>query len=131
MPLPTWNVPTARAWELCAQVGDTPQLFPVLRGLMLYCQQRGDIQTAFQLGEQLLRLAQTQPDPAPLLLAHYTWGDVVFLRGEPAAARTHYTQALALYDPQAHRALAVRYGQDLGMGSHGALARALWAAGLS
>ena len=119
----------SRARELCAQVGDTPQLFPVLRGLMLYYQQRGDIQTASQLGEQLLRLAQTQPDPAPLLLAHYALGNVLFLRGEPAAARTHHTQALALYDPQAHRALAVRYGQDLGMGSHSALARALWQLG--
>ena len=74
----------------------------------------------------MLRLAQAQPDPALLLLAHYQLGNVLFLRGEPAAARTHHTQALALYDPQAHRALAVRYGLDLGVGSHSALARALW-----
>ena len=97
-----------RARALCAQLGDTPQLFPVLRGLMQYYQNRGDIQTATQLGEQLLRLAQAQPDPAPRLLAHYQLGTVVFYRGEPAAAQTHHTQALALYDPQAHRALAVR-----------------------
>ena len=107
----------ARARELCAQLGDTPQLFPVLRGLMLYYLNRGDLQTATQLGEQLLRLAQAQPDPAPRLLAHYQLGQVLFYRGEPAAARTHHTQALALYDPQAHRALAVRYGLDLGVGS--------------
>ena len=67
----------ARARELCAQVGDTPQLFPVLRGLMLYYLKRGDIQTASQLGEQLLRLAQAQPDPALRLLAHYRWGRLV------------------------------------------------------
>ena len=119
----------ARARELCAQLGDTPQLFPVLRGLMLYYQNRGDLQTATQLGEQLLRLAQAQPDPAPLLLAHYQLGQVLFCRGEPAAARTHHTQALALYDPQAHRALAVRYGIDLGVASHSFLARALWSLG--
>ena len=107
----------ARARELCAQLGDTPQLFPVLRGLMMYYQKRGDLQTASQLGEQLLRLAQAQPDPAHLLLAHYQLGNVLFCRGEPAAARTHHTQALALYDPQAHRALAVRYGVDLGVGA--------------
>ena len=53
----------------------------------------------------------------------------MFWRGEPAAARTHHTQALALYDPQAHRALAVRYGLDLGVGSHSYLARALWSLG--
>ena len=74
----------ARARELCAQLGDTPQLFPVLRGLMLYYLNRGDVQTATQLGEQVLRLAQAQPDPAPRLLAHYMLGNVLFWRGEPA-----------------------------------------------
>jgi predicted ATPase len=115
-----------RARERCQQLGDTPQLFPVLRGLMTYYQNRGDLQTTFQLGEQLLRLAQAQPDPAPLLLAHHQLGQVLFFRGEPAVAQTHHTQALALYDPQAHQALAVRYGVDLGVGSHSFLARALW-----
>jgi class 3 adenylate cyclase/predicted ATPase len=115
-----------RARELCAQLGDTPQLFPVLRGLMQYYLNRGDLQTATQLGEQLLRLAQAQPDPALRLLAHYQLGNVLFWRGEPAVARTHLTQALALYDPQAHRALAVRYGIDLGVASHSHLARDLW-----
>ena len=71
----------ARARELCAQLGDTPQLFPVLRGLMLYYLGRGDFQTASQLGEQLLRLAQAQPDPAPLLLAHYQLGTGLVLSG--------------------------------------------------
>jgi tetratricopeptide (TPR) repeat protein len=121
--------PYTRARELCAQLDDTPQLFPVLRGLMQYYLNRGDLQTAFQLGEQLLRLAHAQPDPAHLLLAHYQLGNVLFNRGEPAAARTHLTQALALYDPQAHRALAVRYGTDLGVASHSFLARALWSLG--
>jgi predicted ATPase len=115
-----------RARELCTQLGDTPQLFPVLRGLMQYYQNRGDLQTTSQLGEQLLRLAQAQPDPVPRLLAHYSLGSVLFYRGEPAAARTHHTQALALYDPQAHRVLAVRYGTDLGVVSHSFLAWELW-----
>jgi predicted ATPase len=119
----------ARARELCAQLGDTPQLFPVLRGLMQYYLGRGDLQTTSQLGEQLLRLAQAQPDPAPLVLAHTQLGIVVFHRGEPAAARTHHAQALALYDPQAHRALAVRYGIDLGVASGSYLARELWSLG--
>jgi predicted ATPase len=38
-------------------------------------------------------------------------------------------QALALYEPQAHRALAVRYGLDLGVASHSRLARELWQLG--
>jgi predicted ATPase len=77
----------------------------------------------------LLRLAQAQPDPAPRLLAHYQLGVVLLHRGEPAVARTHLSQALALYDPQAHRALAMRYAQDLGVGAGSQLARALWSLG--
>jgi predicted ATPase len=118
-----------RARELCAQLGDTPQLFSVLRGLMQYYQNRGDLQMVSQLGEQLLRLAQAQPDPAPHMLAHYQLGQVLCYRGELASARTHHTQALALYDPQAHRALAVRYGGDLGAASHSWLAMELWQLG--
>ena len=119
----------ARARELCAQLSAVPQLFPVLRGLMLYYLNRGDLQTASQLGEQFLRQAQAQPDPALRLLAHHQLGTILFNRGEPAAAQTHHTQALALYDPQAHRALAVRYGIDLGVLSHSQLARELWYVG--
>ena len=70
------------------------------------------------LGEQLFRLAQAQSDPALLLLVHFQLEMVLFYRGEPALARIHHTQALALYDPQVHRALAVRYGMDLGVGSY-------------
>jgi hypothetical protein len=61
----------ARARELCEQIGDTQQIFPVLRGLMLYYLERRYLQTTSQLGEQLLSLAQAQNDPAFLMLAHY------------------------------------------------------------
>jgi class 3 adenylate cyclase/predicted ATPase len=119
----------ARAHELCQQLGDTPQVFPVLRGLTMYYLNRGDLQTASQLGEQLLRLAQAQPDPALHVLAHYQLGCVLFFRGEPAAAQRHYTQALTLSTSQEHRALAVRVGQDLGVSAQSMLALVLWLLG--
>ena len=116
----------ARARELCQQVGNTPQLFPVLRGLMLYYANRGDLETAYQLGEQLLRLAHSQPDPAPRMLAHYMMGMAFLTGGEPALAQSHHTQALAIYIPLAHRALALRYAFDLAVGSHTFLAWDFW-----
>ena len=119
----------ARARELCQQVGDTPQLFAVLRGLVPYYLTRGQVQESHQLGEQLLRLAQAQADPAPRMLAHFMLGQVVFYRGEPAMAQTHHAQVLALYTSQEAQALAVRYGLDLGVGSHSWLAWALWQLG--
>ena len=55
-----------RARELCQQVGETPQLFPVLFGLAAFHLVRGELQTARELSEQLLRLAQSVQDPALL-----------------------------------------------------------------
>lgn len=64
----------ARARELCEQIGDIPQLFPVLRGLSLYYGIQGQLQSSHQLAAQLLRLAQSQHEPAFLLIAHYQLG---------------------------------------------------------
>jgi len=116
----------ARAQELCQRMGDTSQLFPVLRGLMLYYINRGGVQMAHQLGEQLLRLAQFQNDSAFLMLAHYMLGMVFNSRGEPASAQTHLTQALDFYIPQEHRNLAWLYGSDLSVASHTQLVWGLW-----
>jgi DNA-binding winged helix-turn-helix (wHTH) protein/predicted ATPase len=119
----------ARARELCQQVDDAPQVFLVLRGLMMYYQTLGHMQTTTRLGEQLFRLAEAQPDPAPRMLAHYQLGMALFLRGELVSAQTHHTQALALYTPQAYRALAVYYGVDFGVASGDFLAWELWSLG--
>ena len=43
-----------RARELCAQVGDTPQLFPALWGLWLFYTMRGELLTARELGNNSL-----------------------------------------------------------------------------
>ncbi len=119
----------ARAWELCRQIGDTVQLFPVLRGLMMHYMVAGQLQTASQLGEQLLHLAQSQPEPAHLMLAHFQLGNVLFWLGKPASARTLHTQAIAIYDPRQHQALALHYGLDIGVVSRGYLAVELWQLG--
>ena len=65
---------------------------------------RAEFQTARELGEQLLSLAQRVQDPALLLEAHHALGDTLFYLGEFARARAHLEQGMALYDPQQHRA---------------------------
>ena len=47
-----------RARELCEQMGETPQLFPVLYGLCQFYTDAGRHMTAHELGEQLFTLAQ-------------------------------------------------------------------------
>ena len=65
----------ARARELCQQVGETPQLFPVLLGLWRVLSARAELQTARELGEQLLSLAQRRQGPgAPAWRPTMRWG---------------------------------------------------------
>jgi predicted ATPase len=88
---------------------------------------QGEHQTARELGEQLLRLAQSLQDPALLLVAHHVLGDTLFWLGEFAAAREHAEQGIALYDPQQHRSLAFLYGgYDPGVGCLCKAALNLW-----
>jgi predicted ATPase len=49
--------------------------------------------------------------------------------GQVVTARGHLEQALALYDPQQHGALAFRYGQDPGASCLSYMAWALWVLG--
>ncbi len=104
-----------RALELCRQMGETPQLFPVLFGLRTFYYVGGALPTARELGEQLLSLAQSAQDPALLLEAHRALGATLSSLGELVLARTHLEQGLALYDPQQHRSHASLYGQDPGV----------------
>jgi predicted ATPase len=69
-----------RARALCRQVGETPQLFPVLWGLWLFYEVRGELQTARELAEQLLGLAQRQQDPAPCCMHIGPWARPYFGR---------------------------------------------------
>jgi TOMM system kinase/cyclase fusion protein len=100
----------ARARELCRQVGETTQLFPVLRGLSAFYIARAELQTARELAEQLRRLAQSAQDPVMLVEAYSMLGTTLFNVGEVAPARVQLEQGIALYDPQQHRAHTFLYG---------------------
>ena len=103
----------ARARELCQQVGDSPQLFLVLIGLVNYYNVRGELQTGYKLGEQLLGMAQRLQDPALLLEAHHVvGGGAMYFFGDLASAWVHLQQALALYNPHQHRSHVFLYGHD-------------------
>ena len=81
----------------------------MLLGLWYVLSARAELQTARELGEQLLSLAQRAQDPALLLEAHHALGQTLFFLGEFAPARAHLEQGIALYDPQQHRSHAFLY----------------------
>jgi predicted ATPase len=110
-------------------LGETPQGFSVLRGLWQFYNGRGAYQTARELGEQCLQLAQQGHDTARLLEAHHTLWTTQLLLGELPLSRAHLEQGLALYDPQQYRALAFLYGHDPGVCCRGVAALTLWVLG--
>src|SRR5262249_7547566 len=59
-----------QARELCRQIGETPQLFPVLTGLCAFYFIRAELQTARELAERCLNLAQSIQKSGALLVAH-------------------------------------------------------------
>jgi predicted ATPase len=91
-----------RARALCQQLGETPQLVPVLWRLWAFYFNRGEVRTAHELSEQLVRLAQSVQDRFLLSVAHKALGWILHMLGESASARPHLEQAIALYDPQTH-----------------------------
>jgi predicted ATPase len=113
------------AQHLCAHLESPPQLFPILRGLWNYYLVRAEYQTAHALGEQLLALAQHARDPVMLVTARSALGSTLFYLGAVATAHTHFTQAMALYDPQQHRASAFLSTYDTGVVCHSVAAWAL------
>jgi class 3 adenylate cyclase/predicted ATPase len=118
-----------RARALCAQIGETPQLFRTLRGLCRFYTSRGALPMAREPGEQLLRLAQRQDAPTLRLEAHEALGNLLFYLGEYAAARPHLEQGIVLTDPALQRALALRHGIAPGVTCLGIAAHTLWCLG--
>jgi tetratricopeptide (TPR) repeat protein len=116
----------SRAWQLCQQVyaGETARMLPILNGRAGYYLTRGEHQTALQLAEEFLDLAQRQHDPA-IIVAHRAMGYRFFL-GELVSARYHFEQIAALYNPEQHRPLTFQYVQEPGSSGLSAGALVLW-----
>jgi predicted ATPase len=126
---PEVKIAYARARELCQLTGETSQLFAILRGLWEFYEQRAEYQTAQEVGEQILALAERQPDPTLLLVAHNVMGDTLFWLGEFTVAREHLEQGTTLYDLHQDRSYAFLYGYDPGVACLSFAAIILWLLG--
>jgi predicted ATPase/DNA-binding winged helix-turn-helix (wHTH) protein len=119
----------ARAQTLCARLGNDAPLFAVLRGLVAFRQQRGELLAAGRLARRLFALAQRAKDPALLLRAHQAHGTTLFYRGEPTAARRNLERGLAIYRRHTRDARGVRSGLSTAVICLGHDAWALWLIG--
>jgi predicted ATPase len=119
----------SQARALCQQVGETPELVPVLFGLWKFYLVRAQLHTARELGDTLLRLAQQAHDPALSVIAHHALGETWFCLGALPAAHQHAEAGIALYTPDQRRVPVFRMGQDLGVACRDDAAQTLWLLG--
>ena len=101
-----------RARELCLQVGETPQLVLILRGLSTFYYVRAELQTARAIAEQIVDLVRSQQDRTLLLQASYGMGGTLFNLGEFPAAYHHLQQAMLFSDSHQHKSHTLLSGQD-------------------
>jgi predicted ATPase len=113
----------ARARELCEQLSNSPEVFPMLYGSFFVHWLRGEFRNAHQVANDLLRRAQSANDPTLLVYAHHALGQVLYIMGNLQAAVTHMEKAVALYNPAVHPGLTSRYtGIDAKVHCQGVLA---------
>ena len=118
-----------RAREICEEIGESPQLFPVIWGLWAYYLVGAELQEARQMAEKTLRLAQSAKDPVLLVGAHYAMGTSLQFLGELAAGHEHLERAIALDDPKQHRSYSSLYNLNLGIYSLSETVATLWQLG--
>jgi len=117
-----------RAREICARMGDTPHLLPVLWGLNALNLMRARYRNALDPGQAFLRAVEKERDPG-VVIAHRVLGQAFLFMGDLANAHAHFEQIVALYNPAEHRTLTWTYAQEPGMAGHALLALTLWLQG--
>ncbi len=119
----------SRAHALCQQSGESLQLFTALIGLFTVYTARAEYQTARQLAEQSLRLAESVQDPALFVVAHLALGSVLYYLGETGAAEAHFERSLALYPPEQYLSYLTINNLNPSVVGHFLSARNLWLLG--
>jgi class 3 adenylate cyclase/predicted ATPase len=100
----------ARVRELCDRLGDAPGQFAATWNLWMYNGVASQVQTARDLSDELLVLANRKPDSHNVLQARHAAWTTRFLLGEFEAAWDHAKEGVRLYDLEEHRSHAFLYG---------------------
>jgi predicted ATPase len=119
--------------EHAEALGDFPEdpllLFSVLYGFWVVTFVAFNGYRMRDLAAQFLALAEKRGMTVPRLIGHRLMGNSFLFTGNIADGRRHYDQAIALYDPAKHRALATRFGQDFRVAILSYRSSALWLLG--
>jgi tetratricopeptide (TPR) repeat protein len=119
----------ARARELCHQLGDAPELFPVLWAITLFHAIKGDLRQYRRLADDLMKEAEASGNPAFLMAAHHLLGVCLEFSGEMVESSRVLDRGRELHDPHRHREYTKMFGLDPGMIARAMSSRPLWVLG--
>ncbi len=123
-------VAMARARVLAEELGQQPQLAPVIWGLFAYYLVSGDIPEARSIADQYLRWAEAIGDPLILVGAHCAEGICQLYVGNIPLSRQHCELAATFYDREQRPAYHAMYRMDPGVFFQSERARSLWLLGM-
>jgi tRNA A-37 threonylcarbamoyl transferase component Bud32/tetratricopeptide (TPR) repeat protein len=129
-----WSAPEiepvfARARELCQQLNDPPELFPVLWALTLFHAVRGDLREYRRRADELMVMAQASGNPAFLMGAHHLVGVSREFLGDMMEASRVLDGGRELHVPSQHLSYTAMYGLDPGMIARAMSSRPMWVLG--
>lgn len=101
-----------RARELCHALGDTAELFPVIRGLCTFYIVRCNLAAALELARQCVRLGEDTGRPDYQIEGYTALGYIIFYGGDLNEAITLLSRAVEIYRGNAGESLQYPSAQD-------------------
>ncbi|MBV8590320.1 MAG: hypothetical protein JO212_09715 [Acetobacteraceae bacterium] len=119
-----------RAMALVEEIGNVPQIFPLLYGRWSFYQVTGELRNALELAQDFVNLAERQTDTGPVIVGQRLLGTSFQALGHPKLSLVHVERALAVFDADRHSSLAYSYGADIKVMALCTLALTKWTLGM-
>ena len=119
----------ARARQLCQQLEDPPELFPVLWNLAFFRMIRGDLAAVRQEIATLAAQAEASGIRAYQMAVHHLAGVTSEFTGDVVESNRLLERARELHDPASHQTYNAMFGIDPGMVARAMSSRPLWTLG--
>jgi serine/threonine protein kinase/tetratricopeptide (TPR) repeat protein len=119
----------ARARQLCQELDDPPEVFPVMWNLAFFNAIRGNSALVQEQVEILTAHATVAAEPAFIVAANHLAGVASEFKGDVIKSSELFERAHELHDPARHGEYTAMFGVDPGMIARAMSARPLWALG--
>ena len=114
------------ALDLAEASGTLPKRLPVLRSLASFYMARAEIQKTFDIGQQILELAEQQGDIGLQVEGDLLTGPAYAFLGQPDEGMRLLDRAIANFDPARHGRAKLRLGPNPGVAAHSISALLRW-----